>query len=120
MHNDIEAARRHYLAMRALISHHAGGRRDDETLSKLQESSRKAAAAIDDAECKALLWLVDGYGADLFSDSGHLKWARTRVSGADFLRLQILKELDAFHARLYQLEVTGNAAATSVRTRLAP
>jgi hypothetical protein len=111
MHKDIEAARRHYLAMRALISHHPGGREDDETLSKLQEISQKAAAAIDDVECKALLWLVDGYGADLFSDSGHRKWVRTRVSGADFLRLQILKELDAFHARLFQLEVARNAAA---------
>jgi hypothetical protein len=58
MHKDVEAARRHYLAMRALISHHPGGRQDDETLSKLQEMSRKAAAVIDDAECKSLLWLL--------------------------------------------------------------
>jgi hypothetical protein len=57
--------------------------------------------------------VVDGYGADLFSESGRLKWAQTPVSGADFLRLKILRELDAFHARLLQLqlEVTRNEAA---------
>jgi hypothetical protein len=97
--------------MRALIIHHLGGHEDGETLSKLREMSRKAAAAIDDVDRKSLLRLVDGYGADLFSKSGHLKWARTHVSGADFLRLQILRELDAFHARLLQLEATRNAAA---------
>jgi hypothetical protein len=97
--------------MRALIIHHPGGRKDDETLSKLGEMSRKAAAAVDDVDCKALLSAVDGYGADLFSKSGHLKWMSTQVSGTDFLRLQILRELDAFHARLSQLEATRNAAA---------
>ena len=70
-----------------------------------------AAAAVDDIDCKSLLSAVDDYGADLFSESGHLKWSRTQMSGTDFLRLQILRELDAFHARLFQLEVTRNAAA---------
>jgi hypothetical protein len=106
--------------MRALIIRHPGGHVDDETLSKLREMSQKAAAAVDDVDCKSLLWVVDGYGAELFSKSGHLKWARTHVSGPDFLRLQILRELDAFHARLSQLEATRNAAAERAGAHLRP
>jgi hypothetical protein len=99
--------------MRDLIIHRLGGSRDERTLRKLQDLSRKAASAIDDSDCKRLLSAVDGYGADLFSESGHLKWAQTQISGANFLRLQILRELDAFRARLLQLqfETTRNEAA---------
>ena len=111
--HDLETARKHYSAMRDLIIHRRGGSQDERTLGKLRDLSRKAAAAVDDVNCKSLLLAVDGYGADLFSESGHLKWAQTPVSGADFLRLKILRELDAFHARLLQLqfEATRNEAA---------
>jgi hypothetical protein len=111
MYRDVESARKHYLALRDLIVHRRGGWRDEEALAKLWDMSRKAAAAVDDIDCKSLLSAIDDYGADLFSESGHLKWSRTQMSGTDFLRLQILRELDAFHARLFQLEVARNAAA---------
>jgi hypothetical protein len=111
--HDLGTARRHYSAMRDLIIHHRGGSRNEQALGKLRGLSRKAAAAIDDSDCKRLLSAVDGYGADLFSESGHLKCAQMQISGADFLRLKILRELDAFHARLLQLqfEATRNEAA---------
>jgi hypothetical protein len=110
--HDLETARKHYSAMRDLIIHYRGGSRDERTLGKLRDLSRKA-ADINDSDCKRLLSAIDGYGADLFSESGHLKWAQTPISGADFLRLKILRELDAFHARLLQLqfEATRNEAA---------
>ena len=113
--HDVETARKYYSAMRNLIINHRGGSRDQRTLEKLGDLSRKAAAAIDDSDCKRLLSAVDGYAADLFSESGHLKWARAEMPGAHFLRLQILRELDAFHARLLQLqfETTRNAAAVA-------
>src|SRR5438270_13022870 len=111
--NDLETARKHYSAMRDLIIRHRGGSRDERSLGKLRDLSRKAAAAIDDSQCKSLLLRAEGYGADLFSESGHLKWARTEMSGADFLRLQILRKLDGLHARLLELqfEATRNAVA---------
>src|SRR5258706_8382663 len=111
MHKDIEVARTHCLAMRALIIHHLGGNENGEALGKLREMSRKAAGAIDDVDCTSLLSSIEDDGADLFSKSGHLKWATTQVSGAYFLRLQILRGLDAFDARLLQLEAARNAAA---------
>jgi hypothetical protein len=111
--HDLEAGRKYYSAMRDLIIRHRGGSRNEQTLGKLRELSRKAAAAIDDRNGKSLLLAVDGYGADLFSESGHLKWAQMPIPGTDVLRLQILRELDAFHARLLQLQfkATRNEAA---------
>src|SRR5216117_1718305 len=111
--HDLEAARKYYSAMRDLIIRHRGGSRNEQALGKLRDLSRKAAAAIDDSDCRRRLSAVDGYAADLFSESGHLKWARAEMPGAHFLRLQILRKLDAFHARLLQLqfERTRNAAA---------
>jgi len=112
--HDIETARRHYAAMRDLIIRHRGGSPDERVLRRLWDLSRKAAAAIDDGNSRSLLSAVEGYSAQLFSESAHLKWARTEMSGAHFLRLQILRELDAFHVRLLQLqlEATQDVAAT--------
>jgi hypothetical protein len=100
--------------MRDLIIRHRGGSRDERAFGKLCDLSRKAADAIDDGNCRSLLLAVEGYGAQLFSESGHLNWARTEMSGAHYLRLQILRELDAFHMRLLQLqlEATQDVAAT--------
>jgi hypothetical protein len=111
--HDIETARRHYAAMRDLIIRHRGGSPDDRVLRRLLDLSRKAAAAIDDGNCRSLLSAVEGYSAQLFSESGHLKWARTEMSGAHFLRLQILRELDAFHMRLLQLQLEANQDAVA-------
>ena len=99
--------------MRDLIIRHRGGSLDERVLGRLRDLSRKAAAAIDDGNCRSLLAAVERYGTDLFSESGHLKWAQAQISGADFLRLKILRVLDDFHARLLQLqlETTRNAAA---------
>ena len=77
--HDLETARKHYSAMRDLIIRHRGGSRNEQALGKLRDLCRKAAAAIDDRNGKSLLLAVDGYGADLFSESGHLKWAQTPV-----------------------------------------
>jgi len=100
--------------MRDLIIRHRGGSPNERVLRRLWDLSRKAAAAIDDGNSRSLLAAVEGYGTDLFSESAHLKWARTEMSGAHFLRLQILRELDAFHMRLLQLqlEATQDVAAT--------
>ena len=111
--HDLATARRHYAAMRDLIIRHRGGSPDERALGRLWDLSRKAAATIDDGSCRSLLSAIEGYGAQLFSESGHLKWARAEMSGAHFLRLQILRQLDAFHMRLLQLqlEATQDAAA---------
>jgi hypothetical protein len=107
--------------MRDLVIRHRGGSRDERVLGKLRDLSRKAAAAIDDGDCRSLLSAVEGYGAQLFSESAHLKWARTEMSGAHFLRLQILRELDALHMRLLQLQLEATRyAAETLAANLRP
>ena len=106
MPRDMEAARRQCLEMRALIIHHPGGHENGDALGKLRDLSRQAGASADDSDCALLLSSVEDDGAELFSTSGHLKWATRQVPGADVLRLKILRELDAFQARLSQLEAT--------------
>jgi hypothetical protein len=107
--------------MRDLVIRHRGGSRDERVLGKLWDLSRKAAAAIDDGDCRSLLSAVEGYGAQLFSESAHLKWARTEMSGAHFLRLQILRELDALHMRLLQLQLEATRyAAETLAANLRP
>src|SRR5262245_34387587 len=86
--------------IRDLILLHSGGWADADALRKFRGLSYSAAAAADDAECAELMRVADQYAVDLFSDTGHQKWARARTSGADILRLCILAKLDAFRDRL--------------------
>jgi hypothetical protein len=70
----------------------------------LRELCRLAAAAVNDADCATPLASIEGYAVDLFSTSDHDKWARKSTSGPVFLRLQMLRELEWFRARLFVLE----------------
>jgi hypothetical protein len=90
--------------IRDLILHHSGGWADSLALEKFRLLSGAAARAIDDAECTELMRAAGEYAADLFSASAHQKWARSRTSGADVLRLRILAKLDAFRERLMRLQ----------------
>jgi hypothetical protein len=102
---DIEEARRRHVALKEMFAHH---RRDwsvrPDELRRVEELCREAAAAINDAQCGERLGIVRNYAAELFSSGAHRKWAADSISGAEFLRLQILKALDSFHSRLYSIE----------------
>lgn len=89
--------------IRDLILHHSGGWPDEEALRKFRRLSYSAGCAVEDAECSELMRVADEYAADLFSDSGHQRWARGQTSGADILRLCILAKLDAFRERALRL-----------------
>ena len=65
---------------------------------------RAAGAAIDDALCAEQLGIVAGYATDLFSEQAHKKWDRRNVSGADFLRLEIMRALHSVSRRLSEIE----------------
>jgi hypothetical protein len=62
-----------------------------------------AIAALQDPECRQHLRLVDGHAAELFSGEEHRKWDRPNMTGADYLRLQILIALEAVNTRLFFL-----------------
>jgi|SRR5919197_717203 hypothetical protein len=111
-HADLEKARECHEKIRDLIVRHPGGWQDDASLLTLRGLCRAAAAAADDRECATPLASIERYAVDLFSASGHDKWARKSTSGPVFLRLQILRELEWFRARLF---VLGAARAATAR-----
>jgi hypothetical protein len=106
---DFAAARKHYQVMREVIIHHPGGWRDDPSIRRMQQSCMAARRAVEDRECSQYIEAIEVYAADLFSELDHRRWARKQMTGADFLRLQILQELEAFHSRLLTLETSLNA-----------
>ncbi|MND02054.1 hypothetical protein D3C83_213010 [compost metagenome] len=53
---------------------------------------------------------MEEQSAELYSAEGHGKWARKNMSGADYLRLQILISLEAFNTRLFFLQTLRDRA----------
>ena len=101
---DLFIAAKHCQAMREFIILRMGGKRDDSSLSRLREMAGQAAASVDDTECKDFAAAIVALATDLFSDTGHAKWAHGQTSGADFLRLRILREISALQNRLAAIE----------------
>jgi hypothetical protein len=101
---DLLAAGRHGQSMRDIVVLRTGGWQDDRSLEQLQGLADAAASSVGDAECKALLAAIVRLATDLFSAAGHARWAQGHTSGADFLRLQILREIKAFQDRLAAID----------------
>jgi len=101
---DLDEARRLHGGLLEIVLHRPGGWADRVALSEILELCRAASAAIEDAQCVEQLRIVAQFAADLFSDQGHKKWDRGKVSGADFLRLEIVRTLHLFSRRLSEIE----------------
>jgi hypothetical protein len=101
---DIEKARDCHAALREILIHHPGGWADKEALYRVEKLAWQAMTAVRDAECQEKMGVVEHYAAALYSESEHHNWRMSSLPGADFLRLQILRALVAFHSRLYAIE----------------
>jgi hypothetical protein len=117
MHTDLDQARGDHAMLRQLVERHSGAASDFRALRRVLELCRRAADAIDDRYCRDKLRLVEDFAAEMFAHSEHDKWRRESMSGAEFLKAQILSALELFHSRLYSLEMLRRSAA---RARLAP
>ena len=109
-YSDIDAARRGHTALKDVFAHHRAdwaARADD--LRRVETLCLETAAAIGDAQCREEMGIVGDYAAELFTRGEHRKWESESMSGAEFLRLQILKALDSFHSRLYSIEAIRRA-----------
>jgi hypothetical protein len=103
VNKDIREVREHYAALRDLIADNPGGRDDAATLGNVSVLCEAAIAALEDPECRQRLRLVDQHAAELFSREEHRKRDRPRMSGADYLRLQIMIALEGVNTRLFFL-----------------
>jgi hypothetical protein len=101
---DLEKARECHGALREIFIHHPGGWADKDALFRVEKLAWQAMTVIKDAECQEKMGIVEHYAAALFSEAEHHKWRMSSLPGADFLRLQILRALVAFHSRLFAIE----------------
>jgi hypothetical protein len=101
---DLAAARRHCAALRELFARYAGEAPNFRALRRVLDLCQAAATAVDDAYCREKLRLVGEYAAEMLSHSEHAKWGRDSMSGAEFLRQQVLNALELFASRLYSIE----------------
>lgn len=120
MFTDLDEARRHHASLRQLVERHSGAASDFRALRRVLDLCRRAAEAIDDRYCRDKLRLVEDFAAEMLSHSEHDKWARETVSGAEFLKQQILGALELFHSRLYSIEVLRRSPARANLARIEP
>ena len=103
-YTDLTQVRDCYARLRELVIHNAGGWEDVDSRSKVERLCSTAMQALEDSETRERLRTVQSQAGDLFSREGHLKWSRRNMSGADYLRLQILIALEAVNTRLFILD----------------
>jgi hypothetical protein len=101
---DLEKARECHAALRDIFIHHPGGWADKEALFQVEKLAWRAMTVVKDAEAQEKMGIVEHYAAALYSEAEHHKWRISSLPGADFLRLQILRALVAFHGRLLAIE----------------
>ena len=120
MHSDLDEARTHHASLRQIIDRHAGAASDFRALRRVLDLCRRAADAIDDRYCREKLRLVEDFAAEMFAHSEHDKWQRESISGADFLKQQIVGALELFSSRLYSIEMLRRSAARASLARIEP
>ena len=103
-YTDLEKARESHAALREIFIHHPGGWPDKDALHKVEKLVWQAMMLVKDAECQEKMGIVEHYAAALYSEAEHHKWRMASLPGADFLGLQILRALVAFHSRLFAIE----------------
>jgi hypothetical protein len=90
----------HCSKLRELILLQPGGWYDTRSLERFEGLLASAAARCSDNTCRDLIRTIGERACDLFSDHEHRRWAQGQTSGADYLRLQILRDLDTLAAHL--------------------
>ena len=112
-HKDIKEVRDCYAALRELVIHNSGGWDDAASREKVQRLCATGIAALKDEECHSRLRAILSQAAELYSGDGHRKWARASMSGADYLRLQILIALEALNTRLFFVDTQRSRRSVS-------
>jgi hypothetical protein len=111
VYKDLKEVREYYSTLRELVMRHAGGWDDADSRIKVDGLCGAGMAALEDLECRERLRAVRAQATELYSRDGHLKWGRASMTGADYLRLQILIALEAINTRLFFIETLRNRAA---------
>jgi len=120
MYSDLDEARAHQASLRQLVDRHTGAGSDFRALRRVLDLCRRAADAIDDRYCRDKLRVVEDFAAEMFAHGEHVKWQRESMSGADFLKQQIVGALELFSSRLYSIEMLRRSSARASLARIEP
>jgi hypothetical protein len=101
---DLYEVRELYKRLRELVIQNPGGWDDAASRERIEALCNAGIAALDDAECHNRLRTVEEQARELYSRSAHRAWERRNMSGADYLRLQILIALEAVNTRLFFID----------------
>ena len=93
-----------YKRLRELVIQNPGGWDDPASRERIEALCNAGIAALQDPDCRQHLRLVDQHAAQLFSAEEHRNWDRPNMTGADYLRLQILIALEAVNTRLFFID----------------
>ena len=115
--SDLNAVRGYYSTLRELIILNPGGWDDADSRASVEQLCRAGMAALDDSECQQRLGSVQAQAGELYSRDEHRKRARRSMSGADYLRLQILITLEALNTRLVLLSATRKRERSTLQAR---
>ena len=120
MYSDITQVREHYATLRELVMQRSGGCDDAEARARIEDLCEAGMAALDDLECHQRLRTVREQAAELYSADAHLKWTRKNMTGADYLRLQILVALEDLNSRLFFIETLRDRVMAGAAARTQP
>ena len=101
---DLKLVREQYATVRDVVIRNPGGWDDLVSRARVQRGCECAIEALADAECQERWRAVEAQAKELYSAEGHKRWARRNMSGADYLRLQILIALEAVNTRLFFID----------------
>ena len=101
---DLHEVRELYKRLRELVIQNPGGWDDAASRERIEALCNAGIAALDDVECQERLRTVEEQARELYSRGGHRAWQRSNMSGADYLRLQILIALEAVNTRLFFID----------------
>lgn len=107
---DLEAARRHHKALKQFFVSHTGEAPDLRALRRVLTLCDAASAAVEDEYCREKLRLVSEYAAEMLGRGDHARWGPDAMSGAEFLRQQVLNGLELLASRLYSLDALRRSA----------
>jgi len=97
-----DTARDCCFAIRELVVRHPGGTSSEPAAAAVRKLCRSAAHEAADARCSELLRRVEDYAAELFAGCGSGNWVRR----------ELLRTLEDFRARLYEIEISRDVAVS--------
>jgi len=116
---DLEQAREQIGVVQDLLAERLGGNDDPVLLGTLELLLGSAARSLGDTLFYQRLFELRTYAQALFSEQAHVSWGRAPLTGAEYLRLQLLKTLNALTTRLQTIEAArSHYAAAEARPAL--